>query len=1059
MKRMRPSVTKRFFSAVLSAAVTTAAFVNMMPVVMAAQATTTDKLNIRSGPGTSYEIVKTIDKGTAVETLDSGSSGWYKIKLADGTQGYCSSQYLQVLSSGSSSSSGSSASANTSGSSSTYGTLTLDTRSYTMAPGNIYDFRAKVEGMGLTQADVNVYSSRTGIATVTRVAGTDKYRVTAKGEGVCYVVAEVAGVHASIKITVQKGVKAWGESTRSISLLGDHPDRPSGGDTPSGGQTSAITLDTKSYQFASVGKVYQFLAKGIASGSSPTVTSSNPSVVSVSLKNANDPRGYLYEIKAVSAGSAVITVSSGSASAQLTATVPGSGGSGGQTGAITLDTKSYQFASVGKVYQFLAKGIASGSSPTVTSSNPSAVSVSLKSANDPRGYLYEIKAVSAGSAVITVSSGSASAQLTATVPGSGGSGGQTSAFTLDTSSYAFSSVGSVYQFLAKGIASGSSPTATSSDSSVVSVSLKNANDSRGYLYEIKAVSAGSAVITVTSGSFTAFLTATVSDFGGSGGGSTEITGARTTTDVNLRSEPNTNCSVLVTLSPGVVVTVLDTTSYPDWTKVRTADGKVGYLYNDYIEYLYGNDGTQVSGLTLSHTSGTIPKGKSYYVKASVSPTGTAVTWTSSNTNVATVSNGFIYGNQPGSAVITAKAGSKTATCNVTVTAADPVKTAYTTPNVAGIGQQVELVAVTDNTRSSVRFVVSMNDGTTKTLDVGNYTTENSTNGNLAPNYTRVWKTAVTFSSPGTYQVAVYSSTGGSSYSSTGATTSSFVVSTQEKTSSTRENRRVSDEMLALIGKWEGYSAAVYPDTLANNIPTIGYGQTFGAGALFYNNQTKTEAWAQLLNSVNGSYTQAVNTFLANNNIKANQQNFDAMVSFSYNVGAGYWSGSSAFDIREIMLNSVVPPTIPAGGLSASATLNFDLFPSASSGGGRLTEVAASTSLQVLQTTVDASTKSVWYQVQTPDGTVGWARSGAIRFSNAASMQRDLSYTDAYAMATEWLRWNQAGGKVYAGLVYRRLGETKVFSFGNYTEADSANANYKKNTYGYTYPVSAQPYEQ
>lgn len=965
MKRMRPSVTKRFFSAVLSAAVTTAAFVNMMPVVMAAQATTTDKLNIRSGPGTSYEIVKTIDKGTAVETLDSGSSGWYKIKLADGTQGYCSSQYLQVLSSGSSSSSGSSASASTSGSSSTYGTLTLDTRSYTMAPGNIYDFRAKVEGMGLTQADVNVYSSRTGIATVTRVAGTDKYRVTAKGEGVCYVVAEVAGVHASIKITVQKGVKAWGESTRSISLLGDHPDRPSGGDTPSGGQTSAITLDTKSYQFASVGKVYQFLAKGIASGSSPTVTSSNPSAVSVSLKNANDPRGYLYEIKAVSAGSAVITVSSGSASAQLTATVPGSGGSGGQTGA----------------------------------------------------------------------------------------------FTLDTSSYAFSSVGSVYQFLAKGIASGSSPTATSSDSSVVSVSLKNANDSRGYLYEIKAVSAGSAVITVTSGSFTAFLTATVSDSGGSGGGSTEITGARTTTDVNLRSEPNTNCSVLVTLSPGVVVTVLDTTSYPDWTKVRTSDGKVGYLYNDYIEYLYGNDGTQVSGLTLSHTSGTIPKGKSYYVKASVSPTGTAVTWTSSNTNVATVSNGFIYGNQPGSAVITAKAGSKTATCNVTVTAADPVKTAYTTPNVAGIGQQVELVAVTDNTRSSVRFVVSMNDGTTKTLDVGNYTTENSTNGDLAPNYTRVWKTAVTFSSPGTYQVAVYSSTGGSSYSSTGATTSSFVVSTQEKISSTRENRRVSDEMLALIGKWEGYSAAVYPDTLANNIPTIGYGQTFGAGALFYNNQTKTEAWAQLLNSVNGSYTQAVNTFLANNNIKANQQNFDAMVSFSYNVGAGYWSGTSAFDIREIMLNSVVPPTVPAGGLSASATLNFDLFPSASSAGGRLTEVVASTSLQVLSTSVDASTKSVWYQVQTPDGTVGWARSGAIRFSNAASMQRDLCYTDAYAIATEWLRWNQAGGKVYAGLVYRRLGETKVFSFGNYTEADSANANYKKNTYGYTYPVSAQPYEQ
>lgn len=959
MNRMKPSLTKRFVSAVLSAAVTTAVFVHMVPVAMAAQATVTDKLNIRSGPGTSYQVVKTVEKGTVVETLDSGTSGWYQVKLVDGTQGYCSSEYLQV------SSLDTATVLSSSGGGSDYGTLTLDTRSYTMAPGNIYDFRAKVEGMGLTQADVKVYSSRTGIATVTRIAGSDKYRVTAKGEGECYVIAEVAGVHASIKITVKKGVKAGGVAARSISLLGNHPDRNNG--SSSGGQTTPITLDTKSYSFSAAGQVYQFLAKGIAKGGSPVATSSNSSVVSVSLKNANDSRGYLYEIKAVSAGTAVITVSNGSASAQLSVTVAGSGSSGGQTAPITLDTKSYTFSSTGQVYQFLAKGIASGSSPTATSSNSSAVSVSLKNANDSRGYLYEIKGVSAGTAVITVSNGGESAQLTATVPNSGSSGGET----------------------------------TPSD----------------------------------------------------------ITGARTTTGVNLRSEPNTNCSILVTLGMGTRVQVLDTTTYSGWTQVKTTDGKVGYVSNDYIEYLYGDEDTQTASLKLSHTSGTIPKGKSYYITATVNPTGSDVTWTSSNSSVATVNKGFIYGNQPGTAVITAKSGSKTAACSVTVTAAEPVKAAYTTPNVAGIGQQVQLVAVTDNTRSSVRFVVTMSNGSTKTLDVSNYTAENASGSGLANNNTRVWKTSLTFPSTGTNQVKVYSSTGGSSYSSTGATTSSFVVSAQDKTTSLRENRRVSDEMLTLISKWEGYSAAVYPDTLALNIPTIGYGQTFGAGTLFYNNQTKTEAWAQLLNSVNGSYTTAVNNFLANNNIKANQQNFDSMVSFSYNVGAGYWSGSSAFDIREIMLNSVVPPTISGGALPATATLNFDLYPSPSTGSGKLTEVAASASLQVLQTQVDSSTKSVWYQVQTQDGTTGWARAGYIRFNNYTSLQRDLSYTDAYAIGTEWLRWNQAGGKVYAGLVYRRLGEAKVFSFGNYTEADSANANFKRNTYGYTYPVSAQPYEQ
>ncbi|WP_101696756.1 SH3 domain-containing protein [Clostridium minihomine] len=964
MNRAKPSLTKRIFSAMLSAAMITAVFVHSVPVAFAAAATATEKLNVRSGPGTTYQVVKTVEKGTAVETLDSGTSGWYKIKLSDGTQGYCSAQYLNVASSGSGSSSGSS-------SSSTYGTLTLDTRSYTMAPGNIYDFRAKVEGMGLTQKDVKVYSSRTGIATVAQVPGTDKYRVTGRSEGVCYIMAEVAGRHASIKITVQKGVKPAGESARSITLLGNHPDIPSGGNdtgggNTGGGQTAAITLDTKSYQFTETGKVYQFLAKGIAKGSSPTATSSNSSVVSVTLKNANDARGYLYEIKSLAAGSATITISNGGASAQLPVTVSGSGGSsGGQTSAITLDTKSYQFTETGKVYQFLAAGIAKGSSPTATSSNSSVVSVTLKNANDARGYLYEIKSLAAGSATITISNGGVSAQLPVTVTTSGSGGSVPS----------------------------------------------------------------------------------------------EITGARTTTAVNLRAEPNTDCQKLTTLSSGVVVQVLDT-SNSQWTKVKTPGGLVGYLFNDYIEFLYGNDNSQVSGLKLSHSSGTIPQGKSYYITATVQPSGSAVTWKSSNTNVATVSNGFIYGNQPGSAVITATAGSSTVSCNVTVTAAEPVKAAYTSPNITGVGQQVQLIAVTDNTRASVRFVVNMNNGTTKTVDVSNYTAENSTSTGLASNYTRVWKATMNFSTPGTYQVTAYSSTNGSNFSGTGASTSSFVVSSQDKKVSTTEKRRVSDEMLTLIGKWEGYSAAVYPDKLAYNIPTIGYGQTFGAGTLFYNNQTKTEAWAQLLNSVNGSYTQAVNTFITNNNIRANQQNFDAMVSFSYNVGAGNWNGTNAFDIRHILLNSVVPPTIPAGqSLSATATLNFDLYLTPNSSSGRLTEVAASSYLQVLQTSMDTSTKSYWYQVQTQDGTIGWARSGYIRFDNASSLQRDLNYTDANAIATEWLRWNQAGGQVYAGLVYRRLGETKVFSYGNYTEADSSHSNYKKNTYQFTYPISAKPYEQ
>jgi GH24 family phage-related lysozyme (muramidase)/uncharacterized protein YjdB len=822
-------------------------------------------------------------------------------------------------------------------------TLTLDTRSYTMAPGNIYDFRAKVDGEGLRQEDVRVSSSRDGIARVARVSGTDKYRITGLREGVCYVIAEINGVHASIKVTVQKGVQKGGVAARSVSIIGYDTD------------PSAITLDTKSYQFSGTGKAYQFLAKGIAKGSSPTATSSNPGVASVSLKNANDSRGYLYEIRSVSAGSATITVSLGGVSAQLPVTV-----AGGTSSPITLDTKSYQFSGTGAVYQFLAKGIAKGSSPTATSSNPGVVSVSLKNANDPRGYLYEIRSVSAGSATITVSLGGSSAQMPVTV-------------------------------------SSSDPV-----------------------------------------------------------GST----AKTTDDVNLRSGPGTQYDKLALLYTGTTVSVLDTSS-SEWTKVKTSGGVVGYVCTEYLQF---SDGSQTAAVRLSHSSGTVPAGKTFYITATTQPSGGDVVWKSSNSSVATVSNGFIYGAAPGSATITATdaSGKNSASCSVTVTKAEPVKAAYTTPNIAGIGQNVTLVAVTDNTRAGVRFVINMNDGTTKAFDVGSYASENvpAAEG-LAGNNTRVWKTNVSFTKTGTYSVTAYSKTGASaSWSSTGVKTSSFIVSSQDKNASTTESRRISDEMLSLIGQWEGYRAAVYPDTLAHNIPTIGYGQTMSDGAVFYNNLTKTQAWALLLNSVNDSYTGPVNSFISGNHLRVNQHQFDAMISFSYNIGTGYWNGSSQFDIRTIMLNSVVPPTVSSGqSLPATASLNFDLYASPSASAAKLTEVSVDASLQVLQTTFDSQTGSCWYQVRTASGVTGWGRAGYIQFQNSSSMVRDLNYMDSVAIGSEWLRWNRAGGNVYAGLVYRRLGEAKVLTFGNYAEASPSSALYKHNAYGFIYPDNAKQYEQ
>ena len=82
-----------------------------------------------------------------------------------------------------------------------------------------------------------------------------------------------------------------------------------------------------------------------------------------------------------------------------------------------------------------------------------------------------------------------------------------------------------------------------------------------------------------------------------------------------------------------------------------------------------------TGISLDQTALTIKEGETATLTATLTPEGatTAVTWTSSDEKVATVSNGKVTAEGAGTATITATAGTLTATCDVTVNAA-PVLT-------------------------------------------------------------------------------------------------------------------------------------------------------------------------------------------------------------------------------------------------------------------------------------------------------------------------------------------------------------------------------------------------
>ena len=222
-----------------------------------------------------------------------------------------------------------------------------------------------------------------------------------------------------------------------------------------------------------------------------------------------------------------------------------------------------------------------------------------------------------------------------------------------------------------------------------------------------------------------------------GGGGSTAKYAQVTADIlNVRSGMGRYRQNRFCLFPGEIVEVLDD-SNAGWAKIETLSGLEGYVSKDYLGEVGENN---VSN------SVTIPAGKTYYAASS------SGYWYSSNNSVATASNGYITAVAPGTCTIT---GSNGITYSITVTEGEAVRTAYASPNIAAVGQSVEMVAVTDTTRDSVQFRIRQSDGTTKTVNAYNYTTEYC-NGTT----TRVWKTSTTFSSAGAHQIEVYSTKNG-----------------------------------------------------------------------------------------------------------------------------------------------------------------------------------------------------------------------------------------------------------------------------------------------------------
>ena len=125
------------------------------------------------------------------------------------------------------------------------------------------------------------------------------------------------------------------------------------------------------------------------------------------------------------------------------------------------------------------------------------------------------------------------------------------------------------------------------------------------------------------------------------------------------------------------------------------------------------EATPVTSVTLDQTSASLKVGETVSLTATVKPddaTDKSVTWSSSNTSVATVSSsGIVTAIKAGSATITVKTndGGKTATCSVTVKAA--------TVPVTGVSLNTTSLSLTEGETQTLTATVSPSNATDKSV--------------------------------------------------------------------------------------------------------------------------------------------------------------------------------------------------------------------------------------------------------------------------------------------------------------------------------------------------------
>lgn len=468
---------------------------------------------------------------------------------------------------------------------------------------------------------------------------------------------------------------------------------------------------------------------------------------------------------------------------------------------------------------------------------------------------------------------------------------------------------------------------------------------------------------------------------------------------------------------------------------------------------------------------------------------------SENDAVATVLDGVITANAVGEAFCRevrtdADGGTQEKRFKIRVLPLKLVRYVFAEPNNPRPGEDLRLVAISDVAVDRVKFLVETNLGRFEAVSE-----EKFQDGNCF-----VHKARINARGSGKFTVKTQVPSGSNWID---VPDCSFDGRFIDGSAKNPVEMRVSDRCIEYIKAKEGFRASIREDGLARNVYDIGYGSGVKPGAAFYNNVTRTAAHAMLVNRLNnGSSSRALNSFILRNGLVLSQSEFDALSSFTYNLGPGWLRNSSLRNVY-LKLKNTKSLTISVPKKRTTGTVT-------STNGLRLRE-GPSTQNRILmvlrfneQVEVLSENKDGWHRVRTSSGQEGHCfaeflsvvaeytnsnigvvnSDNGLRLRELPSMEslvksvmrfneqvevlsennngwykvRTSGGLEGYCFAQfltvapqdgsgsasrddfarEFLQYNKAGGKFVKGLLNRRIEELQIYFYGDYSQDGGKN---------------------